>query len=573
MKLTRRDFLKKAGLGAAGITAMGLLASCGAKDDSTSNKDDAGNTDATGNNDKPEQIEQTTGKVEGTVATTMVNSISIALTGSSFDVAPFGGASGARDWFCNNMYGTLMCADKFGATYDELKPWLAKSVTKVDDVTYDIELWDNITDNQGNKITADDVIWSYDTMASEGEITIIGTDMKSLEKKDDTHLTMTLNAAGNGSIEGLLSMYRENILSRSWYEGASDDDRNNNPAVTGAYYIKKYTPGSELVLEAVENYWMPEADRPGTAVQNVKTIRYPVIAEAAMRSIALENGEIDVTQVTASELQRFYADGKPIGDWNVLINGGNMFTGVWCNMDSGMSPLADDVNLRKAVLYAINSEDIIYAGGGDLSTNMLCKSQGTSAMAGFQPEWEDEDYFDYNPEKAKEFLAASDHPDGVTLRLLSRTTTGDAVHAVYINNLEEIGIKVELLAYDQALFNQYKFDSTQWDLIIDTKGANGHITQGWNDMYNPDGYSNGGAFFTHDDHLTELLADCYQHDDDAATKAFHDYMKEIAVGKGITAGLKLTVGQKGILELTPSNCFNPRVNAYVFAEDYVSVAE
>ena len=37
--------------------------------------------------------------------------------------------------------------------------------------------------------------------------------------------------------------------------------------------------------------------------------------------------------------------------------------------------------------------------------------------------------------------------------------------------------------------------------------------------------------------------------------------------------MKFTVSQDGILELTPSACFNPRINAYVFDEDFKSVSE
>ena len=37
--------------------------------------------------------------------------------------------------------------------------------------------------------------------------------------------------------------------------------------------------------------------------------------------------------------------------------------------------------------------------------------------------------------------------------------------------------------------------------------------------------------------------------------------------------MKFTVGQDGILELTPSACFNPRINAYVYADDFKSVSE
>lgn len=42
------------------------------------------------------------GTIEGTAAAKQVNKIRVALTNNSFDVSPFAGPSGARDWFVNN---------------------------------------------------------------------------------------------------------------------------------------------------------------------------------------------------------------------------------------------------------------------------------------------------------------------------------------------------------------------------------------------------------------------------------------------------------------------------------------
>lgn len=546
------------------VMVLGLFSACG-----------GGNSGATENNEDTTSatlIQEDGGSIEGTAASTQVDKIRVALTSASFDVSPFAGPSGARDWFVNNLYATLFCQPYFGASLEELQPWVAESVTKVDDLTYTIKLRENVYDNQGNHITADDVIFSYEMMYTDSQIAQIGTDMESLEKVNDYELTMKLAKSGVGIVENLLSNYRMSIVDKEWFESASDDEKTNNPAVTGAYYIKNYIAGSELVVEAVENYWMAEADRCSAALQNVKTIEYTVITEAAMRSIALENGEIDMTQVTSTELQRFYESGAKDG-WNVLINGGNMFQVMLLNMDENSdSPLATDINLRKAVLYAVNSEDYLYAAGNTETTSKVCYSMVSDAYAGYNEAWE-EDYWNYDPAKAAECYAESGHAAGeVTLRLLSRTTTGDGVHSLLIAELEAAGFKVELLAVDQALFNTYKNDSSQWDICIDSKGTGSHAAQIWDEMFNPAGYQNGSVCFTHDETLNEKLAAATT-GDQASVDAFHDYLMEIACCKGLIYTMKFTVAQDGILELTPSACFNPRINAYVFSEDYQSVSK
>ncbi|MBR4289027.1 MAG: ABC transporter substrate-binding protein [Oscillospiraceae bacterium] len=547
------------------VMILGLFSACGGSGEPA--KEEA-------KVDVPQEtiIQAEGGTIEGTAAAKQVNNIRVALTNNSFDVSPFAGPSGARDWFVNNLYATLFCQPYFGASLEELQPWVAESYTKIDDLTYTIKLRENVVDNQGNKITADDVIFSYEMMYTHSQIAQIGTDMESMEKVNDYELTIKLAKSGVGIIENLLSNYRMSIVDKDWFEAASDEDKTMNPAVTGAYYIKEYVPGSSLIIEAVDNYWMSADDGCSAALQNVKTIEYTAIKEAAMRSIALENGEIDMTQVTATELQRFYDKGAK-GGYNVLINGGNMFNVMLLNMDEkSTSPLAADINLRKAVLYAVNSEDYLYAAGNTEATSKVCYSMVSDAYAGFNEEWT-KDYWNYDAAKAAECYAASGKKPGeVTLRLLSRTSTGDGVHSLLIAELEAAGFKVELMAVDQALFNTYKNDSSQWDICIDSKGTGSHAAQIWDEMFNPAGYQNGSVCFTHDEVLNEKLAAATT-GDQAAVDAFHNYLIEIACSKGLIYTMKFTVAQDGILEMTPSACFNPRINAYVFADDYKSVSE
>lgn len=521
-------------------------------------------------------VAATEGKTEGEKAAGQVDKITVALTNNSFETGPFGKPSGARDWFNTNLYATLYYAPYFGATIDELQPWVAKSMTKIDDLTYEFEIRDNVVDSKGNKITTEDIIWSTEQLAKVAEDTTIANNVESMEAIDETHMRIKLKFLGEGVLEGVIAGYRQGYVSKSWYESASDDEKVNNPATTGPYVITSYTPSAQLVLEAKDDYWLKDdgsEDFPNGAKQNVKQINYTCITEAAMRSIALENKEIDVTQVAASELKRFYENGAAIGDWNVLINGGNMYSAIFLNMDeNSTSPLATDENLRKAVLYSINPEDILFATGANLTTGKVVNSLGTPSMSGYNTAWDDNPAYGYDPAKAKECYEASGHKPGeVTVRFLSRTTTGDSVHSVFLAQLQEAGFNVELLDFDQALFNQYKFDSTQWDIIYDSKGASGPITSGWDNLFNPAGYSNGSVCFTHDDKLVELVQKAFQSGDAADIEEANTYINELALGKGISMSLKFTVGQSGILELTPTSCFNPCVNAYVFAADYKSV--
>lgn len=549
------------------LMVISLLAGCGEK------------TPEAAATEKTEAVTQEAqapvqGKLEGARATGMVDKLVTTIATASFDTSPF--APPTMGMVMKPlMYATLICRTYYGAPLEDCTMWIAESVTKVDDRTYDVKLHENVVDSKGNQINADDVIFSYEMSQKLGQFLNAGTNMESIAKTGDYSVRIVTKKSSPGVIEDLMSNTQLYIVDKEWYENASDAERRSDPAVTGAYQLTNLVEGSSVTLEAVENYWMPEADRPVAAIQNVKEIVFTVITEASMRAIALENHEVDVTSPSISDLHRFYADGKAVDGYNVAIAGGTTGNHIFLNMDSGKSVLADNVNLRRAALYALSSEDVLYAAGYDLSTAKVCKTLGTQQQAGYLTQWDDQDYFDYNPEKAREYLAEAGYKPGeVTVRLLtSMMTCTDAVRAVMIANLEDAGFKVDSIAVDQALFNTYKNDSTQWDLIYDLKGGQtGHIIGCWDYCFNPDGYANGSVCFTHDDTLTQLLMDANNKADEASMVAFHNYLVDNAICKSLFSSMSATVAQDGILEIPMGSMGSTLApNALVFAADYVSV--
>ncbi|MBQ3971215.1 MAG: hypothetical protein II687_03300, partial [Selenomonadaceae bacterium] len=79
----------------------------------------------------------------------------VAVDDDSFTISPWGGDSSVRDWTENTIWAHLCYRPFTGAMLDagELQMVAAKSVTKVDDATYEVEIFDNIVDSKGNAIT------------------------------------------------------------------------------------------------------------------------------------------------------------------------------------------------------------------------------------------------------------------------------------------------------------------------------------------------------------------------------------------------------------------------------------
>lgn len=504
-----------------------------------------------------------------------VDKLVTTLSSASFNTSPFTSSSmGAV--MKPLMYATLIYRTYYGAPLEDCQMWLAKSVTKTDDKTYRIELYDYIRDSKGNQIDADDVLFSYEMSRTMANFLTMDTDMESLTKIGPYELEMKVTKTAPGVIENLLSNNLLYIVDQGWYEGASDEERMNDPATTGAYTLKELVSGSSVTFEALDNYWQTdESLRPIGAKQNVKTIVFKVITEPAMRAIGLENKELDIADINSTDLQRFYANNASLDGWNTSIVSSAIGHMAFINMDSGMSPLADSLDLRKAVLYAINSEDVMFASGSPADAASVLHTLGTPVLNGYLSKWDSEEYFDHNADMAKQYLASAGYKPGeLTIRVMtSMSLYSDSVRAVLIANLEEAGFKVESVAVEQALFNTYKNDSSQWDVMIDVKsGQLGHIAGTWDYCFNPGGYTNGSVCFTHDDELVKLLERVNSVTDDAAIDAFHRYLKDNAICKGLFTGATIVVAQDGIIEVPiGSNGTTIVPNAVVFGAGYQSV--
>ena len=539
-------------------------------------------TENNANDDKPQEgnnsdaaatiTEKEGGIIEGEAATEQVDKLITTFAATNLDASPFIPSSGGAQ-VTPLLWASLIYRNTFGPALEDCELWIAKSITKIDEVTYDIEIYDYIKDSKGNHITADDVIFSYEMSRTLAQFVAVGPDMDSLTKTGDFSLRMKLNKNAPGTIENLLGNFRLFICDQEWYENASEEERRIDPATTGGYTVKSFVPGSSLVLQAVENYWQSDDLLPSPTLRTVKEIEFRVITEPSVRAIAVENREVDISAINATDLHRFFKDGAPIDGYNVVIGPGTASVFAFCNMDPGMSVLADNVELRRAVLYAISPEDMMYATGNTDYTGTVLKALGLTTESGYLEEWNNQDYFNYNPEKAREhFKLAGYEPGEVTVRLLANNTSfNDSVRSVIIANLEQAGFKVDILAVDSALFNTYKTDSSQWDIMLDSKSSQtGNIVGLFDYLFNPAGYSSGNVCFATDDELVALLKEATSNTNDETKRAFHKYIYDNAIVKGLYSNGFIVVSQDGIKEITTTYT-TYLCPALVFKNDYNSV--
>lgn len=475
-------------------------------------------------------------KTESVVAksATPSNEVVVGIPGEYGDLSPFGGNSQGRSYVKYTLWETLAVFNEFGQTWDKMDWVMAKDITIVDDFTTDIEIYDYIYDTNGNQIKASDVVWSYEQAVACGKFPKVSSGLKSIESLGEYKVRMVLNGDGLGDLEYMLSYVA--IASKASYE-ASSDKMANHPITTGPYMVTESVPGSRLVLVKNENYWQKdESKRAYTSAQPVDKITYNVIKETAQMAIALETGAIDIaTSVASSEIDRFM-DSTGKGKDGYLVNStyGGQAVCLDFNCDP-QSPLSNQI-LRQAVSYAIDREGIVSAalqGKGD-----TIGTPGTRASSDYNTAWDDIDY-PYNPEKAKELLKKAGYKEGqLRLRIMTEQTAEQPVVAQLIQAyLSEVGIEAEVLTYDNALFSQYRYQPSQFDMMIGIMGTSGYVVGAWDLQFNSTGTLSGGAAacFAKDSKLQELLelAKGKNTHSVETVEAFASYQREMDYGLGL----------------------------------------
>ena len=148
--------------------------------------------------------------------------IKIATTSDPGSLGAFDEGSSSGRWtVLAYTYENLI----YQGTDGQYHPWLAKSWTKNEaestptHVVYDVELFDYITDFNGNNITADDVVFSFNECLTNGtgnQHTALTGNLDSIEKTGDYTFKLAVNSEAAGGLEQMMTQVM--IVSQKEYE-------------------------------------------------------------------------------------------------------------------------------------------------------------------------------------------------------------------------------------------------------------------------------------------------------------------------------------------------------------------
>jgi peptide/nickel transport system substrate-binding protein len=339
-----------------------------------------------------------------------------------------------------------------------LAPSLAESWNvSADGLMYEFVLRKGTKFHNGDPVTAEDVKFSFDRYRGAGNKTykerVAAIEMPDparvrfrLKQPWPDFLTFYASATGAGW-----------IVPKKYVEKVGDEGFKKAPVGAGPYRFVSFTPGVELVFEAVDQYWRKSP--------SVKRLVLRVIPDAATRFAALKRGEIDVTYwMTASlgeELRR--TPGLTLKP--ALAN--NTYWVYFVDQWDPKSPWHDR-RVRLAANYAINRHAINQAEtlGFSRLTNSFIPSH-------FEFFWAPP-ALPHDPARARQLLAEAGYPKGFD----AGDFTCDAVHAgiaePVANDLQSVGIRTKLVPLERASFNKGQTEKKFRNLVMSASAAFGN---------------------------------------------------------------------------------------------------
>lgn len=407
---------------------------------------------------------------------------------------------------------------------DGLTPIIAESYERTAEGTYDVKIRQNVHDHNGEAITANDVVFSFQTPMDKGERTSTLGDLKSVKAIDDYTVEFYFEPDALGTFER--AMTSSPVVSQKSYE-ASATGFSSDPVGTGPYYISKWNNGASMILLKDENYWGKDE---GFNNQNLDEIEVKFIAEPAQVAIELETGNIDFAYNVSSKDADYFVNYPGFTIMNVPFA---QVRGLGFNFDP-QSPCSD-VRVRQAICYAIDNAGIlkaVYDNKGGVATCLAVPEPEAGLVIDYDQAWKEMNPYPYDVEKAKALMAEAGYANGgLKLKLMAKDmdeyrSTCQVIQA----NLAKIGIEVEILCYENALYQTYRYQPDAWDFYCIGISNNSvpYVPVGWKWYVGRHADTGANVLFQNDDHMEELIAAALSFDthSNETVGALQDYILE-----------------------------------------------
>lgn len=296
---------------------------------------------------------------------------------NTWDIDQFPDGDGRFVW--SQIYETLVRLD----TDLQIVPGLAESwEPEQDGKVWIFHLRKGVQFHDGTPFTAEAVKYSY---GDRGYVTKLKTlQLENIEIIDD--YTVKFTCLKPSPLPTYLTHVAWPIVSPTSIDSAG---KFTAPIGTGPFKYVSYSKGQEVVMEKNTEYWggTPKIDK----------VIFKIIPDATTRIMALTSGDVDMSiKIPESDVAKLEKNSK------ITVNRKMTTFTDFLQFNTAKAPF-NDVNVRKAVAYAIDTEGIVK----NILYNIGIPAQGRSYSPVMMYSDKDLPLYSQDLDKAKAALASS----------------------------------------------------------------------------------------------------------------------------------------------------------------------
>lgn len=354
---------------------------------------------------------------------------------------------------------------------NNLNYYLAEKLESSKDfLTYTLKLKKDLKWHDGKELNADDLVFTMDKIFDPKQNCFL-SDMFTFDGKpvqykkvDNTTVEFKLpqvSMAFVGALAQISPIPKHIFESEASIEKSSNNDK---PVGSGPFKYKESKKGESVTLVRNNDYF---GGKP-----HLDSVVYRIIADANSANVALQNSEVSAKYIQPKDADKFKKD----SNFNVVTYNEGMLNNMIINANNAALKNKD---LRQAIAYAINKDDIVK--GGYVSTDYADKAYSVLTPDALY-HTNDVNKFDYNVDKAKELLAKSGFT-GLKLKLgyINSAKDQEAEALIIQDNLKKIGIEVTFMPMERGAYYKKIMDpknNKELDLAL-----NGYVMGAEPDSY------------------------------------------------------------------------------------------
>lgn len=327
-----------------------------------------------------------------------------------------------------NIFDNLLTRDASG----EIVGQIATEWNYLDDTTIEFKIRDDVTFQDGTKLTADDVAYSI--------MRIIDPELKSpqlsqfnqidtAEATDPTTVKMTTKSPYPALLAQLVKL---SIVPKAYMEKVGAQEFNVKPIGSGPYALAEWQKGVQTELTANDSYWR--------AKPPFETVVFRAVPDVSTRIADLKTGKADLIRDLSPDQTESVKEAEGT---KVLSVATERVGYMYINAQAGATT---DVRVRQAIAYAIDRDALIEAllQGYGAQVNIL----GAPPVFGYT---EEVTGYDYNPDKARELIKEAG-AEGAKIEFLTSPSYNRAMVEAIQQMVNDVGLDVSISSSDQATF-------------------------------------------------------------------------------------------------------------------------